>query len=425
MKTSRKVSTDAYTEGTMTFTMNDRHLVTVSQLKAFVRASDPLIFSSASRVEKYAWIEKILNRFFYFSLKKRDKMTVKQFIIKTSGYSDAQLTRLIAEKKETKKLMASSSSKRSRFSTKYSTSDVALLVATDHAHECLSGNATKKLFERSFFLFHDHGYERLKDISVAHIYNLRKRRQYQSGVSFFTKTNPTTVPLGRRTKPFPQGKPGYIRVDSVHQGDKGKEKGVYHINCVDEVTQWELVGCVERISEEFLLPLLERLITQFPFRVIEFHSDNGSEYINYRVAALLQQLMIDQSKSRPRKCNDNALVEGKNGSIIRKHMGYAHIPQRHASRINIFYQNYFNEYVNYHRPSGYATITITAKGKEKKKYDIYETPYEHLKKIPNAATFLREENSFLEMEKTAIMKSDFACATVMQKEKTKLFNTFG
>ena len=213
-------------------------------------------------------------------------------------------------------------------------------------------------------------------------------------------------------------------MDSVHQGDKGKEKGVYHINCVVEVTQWELVGCVERISEEFLLPLLETLISQFPFRVLEFHSDNGSEYINHRVAQLLQKLMIDQTKSRPRKCNDNALAEGKNGSVVRKHMGYAHIPQHYAPQINLFYQNYFNEYVNFHRPSGYATITINAKGKEKKKYDVYETHYEHFKKIPDAVSFLMEGITFLELERIATMKSDFDCATLMQKEKLKLFNSF-
>lgn len=96
-----------------------------------------------------------------------------------------------------------------------------------------------------------------------------------------SKMNPTPINIGERRKPEPYGKPGYLRVDSVHQGDQDKEKGVYHINLVDEVTQWEIVGCVEGISEHFLVPLLTRLMEQFPFRIIEFHSDNGSEYINY------------------------------------------------------------------------------------------------------------------------------------------------
>ena len=96
----------------------------------------------------------------------------------------------------------------------------------------------------------------------------------------YQKTHPVKVNIGIRKKPAPYGKPGYLRVDSVHQGDLDKEKGVYHINLVDEVTQWEIVGCVEGISEHFLAPLLEVLLKLFPFKILGFHSDNGSEYIN-------------------------------------------------------------------------------------------------------------------------------------------------
>jgi hypothetical protein len=102
-------------------------------------------------------------------------------------------------------------------------------------------------------------------------------------------------------------------------------KGVYHINAVDEVTQWEIVGSVEQISEAFLLPMLKEMLAQFPFRIRGFHSDNGSEYINHLVAELLGKLLIEQTKSRPRHSNDNGLAESKNGAVVRKHMGaYAH-----------------------------------------------------------------------------------------------------
>jgi transposase InsO family protein len=124
---------------------------------------------------------------------------------------------------------------------------------------------------------------------------------------------------------------------------------------VDEITQWEIIGAMERISERFLSPLLKNLIKQFPFRIINFHSDNGSEYINKIVAQLLNKLMISQTKSRPRHSNDNGLVETKNGSVIRKHMGYAYIQQRQADKINLFYKTYFNPYLNFHRPSAFPT----------------------------------------------------------------------
>ena len=106
--------------------------------------------------------------------------------------------------------------------------------------------------------------------------------------------------------------PGFLRVDTVHQGDLDGVKGVYHINTVDEVTQYEHVGCVQAISERFLVPVLEALIMAYLFVIQGFHADNGSEYINHRVAALLNKLHIGQfTKTRARQCNDNALVEGK------------------------------------------------------------------------------------------------------------------
>lgn len=408
----------------MTLHMNDEAMVTLQQLEAFTRASSTTIFVGAARKEKYEWIEKILTRFFYFTLRKRDKAMVKKYLMRMTGYSDAQVVRLIRKKKTTRHVRVTPSSTRATFPTTYTPADVARLVEVDNAHERLSGKATKRLFARAYTLFHDERFVRLQAISVSHLYNLRGRRQYRSQVSFFTKTRPTTIPIGERRKPFPEGKPGYIRVDSVHQGDQDKKKGVYHINLVDEVTQWEIVGCVEGLSEYFLAPLLAALIGQFPFRIVGFHSDNGSEYINYVVAKLLNKLSIDQTRSRPRHSNDNALVESKNGSVIRKHMGYAHIAREHAATINQFYETYFNPYVNFHRPSGYATTVVDAKGKEKKIYHVYETPYAYLKTIPYAASYLKESVTLTELDRIAHSTDDLTCAMMMQKAKRELFKSF-
>ena len=408
----------------MTIRMNDKCLVTLGQLEAFTRATRSIAFVGASRKEKYQWVDELLVRFFYFTLRKRDKMTVRTYIMKVTGYSDAQVTRLIRKKKKTRHVLAVASPTRSTFKTIYTTNDVARLIEMDNAHGRLSGSATKKLFERAYTLFHDERFVRLKDISVSHLYNLRGRRQYLSHATTWTKTCPSTVPIGERRKPSPDGKPGYIRVDSVHQGDQDKEKGVYHVNLVDEVIQWELVGCVEGISEAFLAPLLEALLNQFPFCVVEFHSDNGSEYVNYVVARLLNKLTIAQTKSRPRKSNDNALVEGKNGSVIRKHMGHAHIPRCHATAINDFYQEHFNTYINYHRPSGYATEHIDRRGKITRVYDTWETPYERFRGLPDAQQFLKPGVSFDDLDKIAYAINDMDCATIMQKVKLNLFKSF-
>lgn len=408
----------------MTIDMNDQTLVTLKQLEAFTHAAQGVTFIGARQKEKYAWVERVLSRFFYFTLRKRDKVTIRNYLMKMTGYGDAQVTRLIRKKKNLKHILAAPRSRRQSFSSLYTTDDVARLSEMDTAHGRLSGHATKKLCTRAHDIFHDERFVRLKNISVSHLYNLRGRRQYISSTRIFTKTRPTTIPIGQRRKPFPGGIPGYLRVDSVHQGDQDKEKGVYHINLVDEVTQWEIVGCVEGISEYFLVPLLETLIAQFPFRILGFHSDNGSEYVNYVVAKLLHKLSIDQTRSRPRKSNDNALVEGKNGSVIRKHMGYAHIPKQYAPAINCFYETQFNPYVNFHRPSGYATTIIDHKGKEKKVYHLYETPYAYFRNLPDAERFLKDGLTFADLDRVATATSDLNCAILMQKTKSELFKSF-
>lgn len=398
-------------------------MISIAQIKEFAKVSKSIEFNGASRKEKYGWIEEILFKFKYFSVRKRDKSILKKYMMQMTGFSDAQLTRLIAKKKKCGKIIADATGKH-KFTRIYTPEDIAKLIETDKVHDRLSGPATKKIFQRAYEIFGDAGFQRLRNISVAHIYNLRGTRQYISWAKFFIKTKPTTVNIGGRRKPDPKGKPGYLRVDTVHQGDLDKEKGVYHINLVDEITQWEIVCAVEKISEQCLLPILEAALGQFPFRIYGFHSDNGSEYINKVVARLLNKLLIEQTKSRPRHCNDNALVEGKNGAVIRKHMGYWHIPQSYAPRINKFYQEHMNIYLNYHRPCGFATEKISEKGKIKKVYDVYLTPYEALKTHLNASKFLKEHMTLEQLDKISKEKSDNEFAASMQKAKVELFTNF-
>ena len=103
------------------------------------------------------------------------------------------------------------------------------------------------------------------------------------------------------------------------------------INMVDEVTQFQQLAAVPRITEHFMVPVLAALAGAFPFRVLGFHADNGSEYINHRVAAMLNKLHVEEfTKSRPRRSNDNALVESKNGNVVRRWLGHSHIPEHLA-----------------------------------------------------------------------------------------------
>jgi len=408
----------------MTITMDDSQIKTLEQIRLVLKSSRDIDFKGLSRDGRYAWIEGVLNRFNYFSLGKKEKGVIKAYILRMTGLSRAQLTRLVA-KKLSNGSVKTGIARRNCFKKKYTIFDKELLAQTDNAHGRLSGPATRRIFDRQYAIYGDNKFERLKDISSAHIYNLRLSRTYKLRAQTFGKTKSVQVGIGIRRRPDAMGKPGWIRVDTVHQGDLDGQKGVYHINMVDSLIQWEIVACVEKISERYLVPVLEEALGTFPFLILGFHSDNGSEYINEVVAKLLNKLLIEQTKSRSGKTNDNALVEGKNGSVIRKHMGYWHIEQRHAPAINEFYREYFNVYLNFHRPCGFATVTVDEKGKRRKKYETYQTPYERLKSLRGAERYLREGVTFEALDEVARRETDNEFAQIMQKAKDRLFNELG
>jgi transposase InsO family protein len=260
-------------------------------------------------------------------------------------------------------------------------------------------------------------------ISIAHLYNLRRSNAYRGIARRFTRTKPAVSKIGERTKPDPKGQPGYIRIDTIHQGDFNGQKGVYHINAVDEVTQWEIVASVDGISEAYLVPVLENMLIQFPFIIRGFHSDNGSEFVNKTVAALLNKLLIRFTKSRARHTNDNGLVESKNGSVVRKQLGYAYIPQRCAEMINEFNRDFFNPYINFHRPCFFPVAVIDHKGRIKKVYPYEEvrTPYESLKSVPQPDSYLHPGVTLEKLSTIANQMSDNQFAERMVKARSNLF----
>ncbi len=299
-----------------------------------------------------------------------------------------------------------------------------MLAHTDRLHSDLNGAAIKKLCERAFRQG-DKQYERLATISVSHLYNLRQSRTYECVRGVKYSTHPVQRNIGIRRRPTPQGRPGFIRIDTVHQGDRDGVKGFYHINAVDEVTQYEVVCTVEKISERYLVPALEELLAGFPFRIEEIHSDNGSEYINHQVARLLNKLNVALTKSRSRHSNDNALIESKNGSTIRKLLGHAHIPQCHAEKFNQLDREFLTPYLNYHRPCFYPETKTDKKGKEKKvyRYENMMTPYEKLLSLDQPEQYLKDGITLEQLKEKAEVMTDNEAAEKLQHAKETLFRT--
>ena len=282
--------------------MRNGERLSLEQIRAFLEASDEIGFEGSRREEIYQWVTRTLCEQEYWKQNRATKGLLRQYIAKMTGRSRAQVTRLIRRYRDTG-VVGERSYRRNRFVSRYTVADIELLAAVDEAHETLSGPATQKILYREFHDYGDRRYERLAAISVAHIYNLRKSRRYRDKRMVYQKTRPVQVAIGERRRPEPQGQPGYLRIDTVHQGDREGTKGVYHINAVDEVTQWQVVGATAQISEAGLVPVLEAMLRQFPFGIRGFHSDNGSEFINHTVAQLLKKLLVQQTKSRPRHSN--------------------------------------------------------------------------------------------------------------------------
>lgn len=408
----------------MNITMDLTRIGTVEEIEHLLKTNADISFpEEMSKKERYDLLNKILLNLKYKKLKKSEKTIVKKLLTKLTGYSERQIKRIIKKYKEGKLVWQPWQKEVSKHI--YTRKDIVLLHETDMAHLCPSGTTISAILKREFSVFKRSDFECISGISVSHIYRLRQSKTYQCLGITFTKTKNTPAQYGERRKPHPNGMPGFFRVDTVHQGDKGQKKGVYYVNITDEVTQWEYVFCVPAISEKYMKQVLGWLSWQCPFQILNFHSDNGSEFINKVVSELLSKLHIKQTKSRPRRHNDNGLIESKNGSVVRKFFGHVHIPatEKNAQLLNNFCIEWLNVYLNFHRPCAFPSSILDNRGKEKILYKQadYQTPYEKLKSLPNAKQFLNPVSSFADLDKTAYKYSDTLFAQNLIQARQNIF----
>lgn len=419
----------------MVINMDESRLRTIEQIQAFLEGNaevtfTPFITRVSNDDERYAHIARVLQRFDYPRRSKPERGVLLHYLRTTSGYSKAQMTRLVgrwqANRLAAVPLQKRYSTPKAPFARRYSDADIALLVEVDRSYEDICGLSTLHVCKRAYEAG-DTRFERLASLSTGHLYNLRKSSGYQRQRASMTKTQAAQRPIGVRQAPRTNGRAGYVRIDSVHQGDQDGRKGVYHITCVDEQSQYHIQACVQGISHAYLLPVLASILAQFPFVIKGFHSDNGSEYINKRVADMLNTLLIEQTKSRARHSNDNALAESKNASVVRKHMGYSHIPAQYAGPINAFYQEFFNPWLNMHRPCLFASETVNAKGKTIKRYERghVKTPLEALALLDRDQKVTWKKGvSLVQLQQAAAGQTDLQATQAMQRAKAALFESF-
>ncbi len=301
--------------------MQNWERLTLAEMEEFLQGSQKLTLSVKHKEAVYGFIEALLKAQQYRRLSKGQRGTVRRFLMKVTGLSRAQVTRLITRWMKTRHVRRRLA-KRPRFPRRYTTADIVLLAEVDAAHEDLAGPAVRHILQREYQVYGNQDYERLAGISVSHIYNLRRSSPYQ--------------------------------------------------RC--------------------------------------------------RVAKLLNKLLVEFTQSRAYRTTDNALVEGKNGAVIRKHIGYGPIGAEHAEAMQKFYTACFNPYLNYHRPCGFATLEVGKRGKKKRVYraDGYQTPYEKLTSLPRWKQYLKPGVTAAMLQQQAQRMSDTEAARRMQKAKLQL-----
>lgn len=269
----------------------------------------------------------------------------------------------------------------------------------------------------------------MRHLSPSHLYNLRRSARYRARHTVRTKTRqpPHGAAIALRRAPAPDNRPGFIRIDSVHQGNLHGRRGLYHINAVDCVTQWQVVASVPMISTEHMLPVLEQMLAQFPFKILGFHSDGGCEYVNHKVAQMLNEQRIEFTRSRPRQCNDNALAEAKNGVVVRHQFGYGHVPAERAAQFTALCTEHLNPFLNLHRPCLFGT-EVPDPNKPGRTRRIHRredimTPLDKLTSLPNAQQFLREGVTLQDLQQQARALTDVQAARRLRAAREALMDS--
>ena len=401
---------------------------TPADLGAFASGAAAHDFEPASRAEAYDHIRAVLRRFPYERLNRADRGIIRAYLGKSTGFSRAQLTRLIAQYRDTGQLRDRRRAA-TPFARKYTDADIRLLADTDELHEDLSAPAIRHLCRRQYEVYGDRRYQRLAGISSSHLHNLRQRRLYRGRRLRMVKTRPAARAIGARRRPEPNGRPGHLRVDTVHQGDRLdrygalRAPGLYFLNFVDQVTQWELVLCVPHLRMRFVRPALEAALERCPFPILGFHSDNGSEFVNRSVGGLLERLHIDFTRSRPRHSHDNGLVEGKNAAVVRRQFGHSHIDVGFAGALNRFAIDTLSTHLNLHRPCWFPEERFDDRGRRQVRYSPNRllTPYEKLKSLPDAEAFLKPGLTIAALNRLERELSDNQSAERLLAERRRLF----
>lgn len=173
---------------------------------------------------------------------------------------------------------------------------------------------------------------------------------------------------------------GFFEMDLVaHCGYSVAGEFVFTLNMTDIKTGWFEAEAILGKAQARVFGAIKSIRERLPFKLLGIDSDNGAEFINWIMVRYCDKENIVFTRSRPYQKNDNAYIEQKNWTTIRKNLGYTRIEtQKKTDIINELYRGPLRDYINFFLPSMKCVERKRVGSKIVKKYDVAKTPYQRI-----------------------------------------------
>ena len=225
--------------------------------------------------------------------------------------------------------------------------------------------------------------EKLLSISPSTIDRHLRNKKRRLKRRLYGRTKPGTLlrhKIPVRTEHWDARRPGFVEMDLVsHSGSSASGEFIYSLNLTDIYSGWVETQAVMGKGETGILEAIGIMSERLPFKILGIDSDNGSEFINYHLWKYCQAQRIYFTRSRPYKKDDNAHIEQKNWTHVRKFMGWDRYDSPKAlEAINDLYENELSLFMNLFQPSVKLRRTIRKGSRRKRIYDKPQTPLDRL-----------------------------------------------
>lgn len=259
-------------------------------------------------------------------------------------------------------------------------------------------------------------------VSRATIDRLLREARKREGLRLRGTTKPGTllkheIPI--RTGAWKETSPGFGEIDLVvHCGDTTAGHFAHTLNYTDIVTAWSEREAVLGRAQPKVHNALQNISDRLPFSLCGIDSDNDSSFINSQILRYCRKEKIVFTRARPNKKNDNAHVEQKNWTTVRKIFGYVRIDtQRQVDMMNELYTGTLRDYTNYFQPVQKLLEKKRVGSRVVKKYDTAKTPYQRVLESREVSQEVKEElrTHYMNLNPVALRKE-------VEKGLEKLFS---